>query len=369
MKILVIEDEAEIREQVIEMLIFEGYEAFGAMNGRQGVELASISSPDLIISDISMPELDGYEVLLEMQKHPQLKSVPFIFLTARTDKSFIRHGMELGADDYLLKPFTRAELLSAVNARLARHKTIRDTMRVEVEEIKAKIMRLVSHELKTPLASLTFVQQVIERQLGQLSEAELADMIQKMRVGTDRLQHVVQQIIYLMQIENGILTRDSVRELGNEIYLSQVIPAAIDLARRYAYRNHNGEIKLDQRDMNAVVWGNALLLKHAITEFLTNALNFSQEDRAITLNEWKSEGFVWVSLLDQGSGMSRDEVAKARHGFEQIGREAKEQQGFGIGMLVAQRIIEIHGGSLQMDSVVGKGTQVTFSLPMITTQQ
>jgi len=101
MKILIIEDESAIREEILDMLIFEGHEVFEAVNGRDGIALAMQQIPDLIISDITMPEMDGYGVLMELKDHPKLKSVPFIFLTARADRSFVRHGMELGADDYV----------------------------------------------------------------------------------------------------------------------------------------------------------------------------------------------------------------------------------------------------------------------------
>ncbi len=364
MKILVIEDENTIREELVDWLTFEGFEALGAANGREGIEMALADVPDLIISDITMPEVDGYGVLLELQKHPRTMSIPFVFLTARADKSFVRHGMELGADDYLTKPFTLVELMSAINARLARHDAITTGIRQEVNDFKAKIMRMVSHELKTPLSSLIFVQQIIERQLGQLGERELTDLLQTMRVGTDRLEHLVQQIIYLTQIESGVLNPETIEETGDMVYLWQLMPLAVDQARRHAFRNRQGQIALDQRDAEVAVWGRTDLLKHALAELLSNALNFSSEDRPVAVTQWKSEGRVWISVLDQGIGMSRDEMRKATGTFQQVQRETREQQGLGMGLVVVQQLIELHGGTFEIGSVSGKGTQVTFSLPI-----
>ncbi|HZY81695.1 MAG TPA: response regulator [Cyclobacteriaceae bacterium] len=116
-KILVIEDNLEIRENTAEILALANYEVVTAENGKRGVDLAVKEQPDLIICDIMMPELDGYGVLHILSKKPETASIPFIFVTAKTERSDIRKGMELGADDYLTKPFDDTELLNAIEVR------------------------------------------------------------------------------------------------------------------------------------------------------------------------------------------------------------------------------------------------------------
>jgi CRP-like cAMP-binding protein/CheY-like chemotaxis protein len=117
-KILLIEDNDDIRSNTAEILELTNYKVFTAENGKQGVELALKENPDLIICDIMMPELDGYGVLHALHRHPSIKNTPFIFLTAKTERNDFRKGMELGADDYITKPFTGSELLNAVESRL-----------------------------------------------------------------------------------------------------------------------------------------------------------------------------------------------------------------------------------------------------------
>jgi CRP-like cAMP-binding protein/CheY-like chemotaxis protein len=117
-KILVIEDNPEVRENTQEILDLAGYHVVTAANGKLGVELAQKENPDLIICDIMMPELDGYGVLHILNKKPETAGIPFIFLTAKTEKTDIRKGMNLGADDYLTKPFDDTDLLNAIEARL-----------------------------------------------------------------------------------------------------------------------------------------------------------------------------------------------------------------------------------------------------------
>ena len=118
--ILLIEDNADIRENTGEILEMAGYTVLMAENGQAGVETALATRPDLVVCDIMMPVLDGYGVLQIFNQHPQLTGVPFIFLTSKTYRADHRRGMALGADDYLNKPFEKADLLSAVSGRLSR---------------------------------------------------------------------------------------------------------------------------------------------------------------------------------------------------------------------------------------------------------
>jgi len=119
-KVLVIEDNGGVREEIVAILRFEGYDVRDAENGRLGLELAMGWAPDLVICDLMMPELDGYATLEAMRKDPASALTPFLCLTARGERRDMRRAMELGADDYLTKPFTTDELLAAIGAALAK---------------------------------------------------------------------------------------------------------------------------------------------------------------------------------------------------------------------------------------------------------
>lgn len=138
-KILVIEDEQTVRENIQERLETEGFDTIGAENGQVGVMCARDHAPDLIICDVMMPELDGYEVLSKLRQDPVTATTPFIFLTAKSDKLDLRQGMELGADDYLTKPFTKAELLGAVVARLERKAAIAQQSEQKLEALRTSL--------------------------------------------------------------------------------------------------------------------------------------------------------------------------------------------------------------------------------------
>src|SRR5919112_5318347 len=122
--VLVIDDNNDIRENTAEILELAGYKTFTAENGRQGVDVAIKEKPSLIVCDIMMPELDGYGVLHLLRKNPDTQNIPFIFLTAKTERSDLRKGMEMGADDYVTKPFEDIELLNAVEVRLKKSEVL-----------------------------------------------------------------------------------------------------------------------------------------------------------------------------------------------------------------------------------------------------
>ncbi|MBA3923974.1 MAG: response regulator, partial [Nostocaceae cyanobacterium] len=134
-KILVIEDETILRENIVALLEAEDFEVIAAENGLIGLKIAISELPDVILCDMMMPELDGYGVLTMLRQEPTTTTTPFIFLTARSTKSDFRQGMELGADDYLTKPFTRAELLKAIAIRLTKQATFKKHLSVETPEV------------------------------------------------------------------------------------------------------------------------------------------------------------------------------------------------------------------------------------------
>jgi len=138
-KILLIEDNIDILENTSEILELGGYHVFTAENGKLGVEAAIAHHPDLIICDVMMPVLDGYGVFHLVRKNPELAGIPFIFLTARTERSDMRKGMEMGADDYITKPYSDTELLTAVESQFAKLERLKENLRGEIGEIPSPV--------------------------------------------------------------------------------------------------------------------------------------------------------------------------------------------------------------------------------------
>ena len=145
-KILIIEDNQDVRENTADILELANYEVCTAENGKEGVELAKKLNPDIILCDIMMPELDGYGVLKNLSKYKETATIPFIFLTAKTERTDVRKGMNLGADDYLTKPFEESELLEAVETRLKKHSFLEKEFSKNIQGINQFLDEASSHE-------------------------------------------------------------------------------------------------------------------------------------------------------------------------------------------------------------------------------
>jgi DNA-binding response OmpR family regulator len=171
-KILIIEDETQIRDNLQEILELSDFETCTAENGKIGLELAQSERPDLVLCDVLMPMMDGYEVLTALNRDRRIHSTPFIFLTAKADRSDIRQGMDLGADDYLTKPFTPQEVLDAVRARLLKQESrvekIRHSLLQDVEQLRKNLM-LRSQQLNQDWHR---VQEQLASVNGEISQAQ-----------------------------------------------------------------------------------------------------------------------------------------------------------------------------------------------------
>jgi len=361
-RILVIEDEKPLRSNIVDILSMGGYEVVAAPNGKMGVEIATASHPDLIISDISMPEMSGYDVLVSLRENPQTGCIPFIFLSALSDRTFVRHGMELGADDYVTKPFSHNELLAAVQARLERQTEIKDAKLSQSKLIKRQLSRVVSHELRTPLAAIIMMQDLVSEQWSQMSRDELRNSLENLQSSSYRLHHLVEQIVLMAEIEAGNMSTEALDKTGVEGQLWPLLISAINLGRRFARRNPQGMIRLNDRDRDVLVLCNAHALTHAIAEPIANALDFSPDGCDISI--WTTESDAWINIVDYGPGMKAEQIEHALMDFEQINREMQEQQGLGLGLPLARKIVSSHGGMMDVQSMVGKGTQVTIRLPI-----
>lgn len=363
-RILVIEDEPNLRKNILDFLELEGFEVLEAADGQLGVDCAREQHPDLIISDISMPNMDGYKALLELRKHESSANIPVIFLSAMADRSFVRHGMELGADDYLTKPFSYPELLAAIQARLDRRVATQNIASKELESVKKRLARVVSHEMRTPVASILMVQNLLSAQLDSLETHEIRDILDSLQMGSYRIYHLAEQLALMTQLDTNTLSEDVVSEFGFATPIWTVLMAAVNLSRRFAYRNPSGGIQVDDRDKASLVLSNTPSLTHALAEIMANGLDYSPAGRDVTVSQWARDSWVYISITDCGPGMTDEQVEQATRDFEQIDRDHNEQQGLGLGLHLARRIVEAHMGQLEIISRPGSGTQINIALPL-----
>lgn len=222
-KILAIEDEPQVRANLLKLLNAEGFEALEAADGKIGLELARQQIPDLILCDIMMPDMDGYEVLENLYQDPRTKMIPFIFLTAKADRSDWRQGMELGADDYLTKPYTIAELLGAITMRLQKHEAAMEQYKAEhkraetlsekcseLEEVidaKNELLNSLSQELRKPLSNINMAIHMLK---NGTTEAQRSRYLNILKQEFGREIALINQVSELQQV----LTPETVKLLS-----------------------------------------------------------------------------------------------------------------------------------------------------------
>jgi two-component system sensor histidine kinase/response regulator len=193
-KVLVIDDTEEVRAIVVETLNQYGFSTLAATDGIEGVETALREIPDLIICDVRMPHLDGYQTLGRLLETPQTATIPFIFLTGEADKQNVRRGMVLGADDYLTKPFTPLELIEAVTTRLEKLVQLECHSFKKVDELRDRIARLLSRELTAPLTGIVSATSVMMHRCDQLGPDEVFDTARGINQSAQRLNNWVKSL-------------------------------------------------------------------------------------------------------------------------------------------------------------------------------
>jgi two-component system sensor histidine kinase/response regulator len=268
--ILAIEDEPSILENVLETLELGGFKALGAPDGLAGLELARQHLPDLIISDVMMPGMDGYDVLLALRSEAATASIPFIFLTARAERAAVRQAMEFGADDYLVKPFTTSELLVAVTSRLTRHAGIAQEQQDKLKDLRGNLLHMLPHELRTPLNAVLGYAELLVADAANMDPGEIVDMAGRIQKGGLRLLCLVENFLLMAQIE--IVKSDPewlarLRE-GSTPRPEVVIRAVAEKKAKQA--NREGDLVLDLADAGAVQASEDNLRK-LVEELLDNA--------------------------------------------------------------------------------------------------
>lgn len=360
-KILVIEDEAPLLEEIVSLLQFEDFEVIGAPDGSVGVQLARAYLPDLIISDIMMPSLDGYGVLQALQDDPATRQVPFIFLTARADYGQVRQGMQLGADDYVTKPFTREELLLAIRARLQKREVVRDRYEQRIETLRDSIALALPHELRTPLTSLMGYAEMIMLDSAILDPAQVSTMADAILKAGVRLQRQLQNFLLYAQLELGQ------REHSGGVALAGALEAApaqvIERAAREQVAERSREADLHLSLENAPVCVTRSVLDKIVVELVNNAAKFSAAGTPIRVSGRVAGSDYVLRISDRGRGMTAEQIRESG-AYLQFERHLYEHQGVGLGLTLARQLALLSGGGFEIESEPGQGTTVTVRLPL-----
>jgi len=358
-KILVVDDEPSLRELIVTALQGEGFEVLEAGDGLSGIETARRSSPDLVICDILMPNLDGYGALKVLREDPSTATIPFIFLTGSMERSTMRQGMDLGADDFITKPFAMPELLAAVRARLEKQRTAVQEAERKLDELRINLTLSLPHEIRTPLSGIIGFAEVLRDDHASLKPTEISEMASIILKSATRLGHLVENFLTYAQLE--LLSADpKKRELIRKDTTAMLDMHIEELARKKAkeYERPNdlvlkiagGEAAISNQNM-----------KRIVEELIDNAFKFSTAGGSVEVTMEQVGQHHALTISDKGIGMEAKQIAEIG-AYRQFNRKKNEQQGSGLGLAIAKRLVELHGGTLSLQSEVGKGTTVVVKL-------
>jgi len=363
-KILVIDDDASLREVIQLALEHAGFEVIEADNGAIGVQNACAQLPDLILCDVRMEKMDGYRTLAALRQGTATASIPVILMTGQADTAGMRQGMELGADDYLSKPFTVPQLLAAVNARLKKHQTVRELAERKLADLRANISLALPHELLTPLNGILGFTDILITDHSHLQADEIVSMSEAIRDSAKRLHRLIENFLIFAQIE--LLQADQLQALreGQTLDLRKPIERVAQVRAGRAGRAD--DLVLELCEASAAITED--YFTKIVDELLENAFKFSTLGSPVQVQSVTGNGTFVLRIADQGRGMKSEHIAEVG-AYMQFERKIYEQQGSGLGLTIAKRLTELHGGELSIQSELGIGTTVEVSLPCLTVNQ
>jgi signal transduction histidine kinase len=358
-RILVIEDNHRLRREMVTALELQGFAVDAAPNGRDGLARMQDARPDLVICDLMMPELDGYETLKIVRANPETEALPFLILTARDERQQMRLGMELGADDYITKPFKFDDLIRAVNAAFEKHARVTRQAETKLEKLREDVAMALPHELRTPLACIMGYAEMLADGQGAASPEDVTSLAQQILGAGQRLHRMSENALLYVQLELLRQGRGDVRTGGAAT--SRLDQVAARQARATAAK-HDREHDLLLLLKEAPVAVNATYLAKIVDELVDNACKFSSPQSPVRVATAVEGPHAVLRVTDAGATMTAEQIA-AVGGFVQFQRSVREQQGVGLGLSIVNRIATLWGGGTSIESTAGKGTTVTVRLP------
>src|SRR5258706_4354312 len=354
-KILVIDDEEWLREMVHLALSQRGYEVIEAGNGATGIEIAQKQLPDLVLCDVNMEKVDGYNTLSSLRNEPTTAAIPFILMTGLADSAGMRHGMELGADDYLPQPFTIDALYAAVEARLKKAQTVRQEAEKKLSDLRDNISLMLPHELRTPLNGILAYGEILAADAATLPATEVAEMGQVIHDSGKRLERLIENFLIYAQLELLSTDTQKIQALRKKKTADAAGPIERHARMQADLESRPKDLLLDLAKSPVPI--SEEYFAKIIDELVQNALKFSPKGTKVRVGLTELPDAVLITVTDQGRGFSTENITKVG-AYMQFDRKMQEQQGLGLGLTIAKRLTELHAGTLTIQSEPGVRTEI-----------
>jgi len=342
--ILVIEDDASVRQTLVDILELNGFVARSATNGTDGFELARRDRPTLIITDVEMPGMTGFELLAQFRADEELRTIPVIVVSAKVDRAAIRRGMELGAADFIPKPFTEDEVIHSVKTRLEKKELL--------DELDA-FAHTVARDLKNPLATLNGRLGLLEMMVDSADKATLRRQVVEATAAAMRLATIIDELLVLAGVRRQHVT-------PAPIDMAPIIAEALDRLEDLLKRTG---ARIERPASWPAALGQGSWVTHVWTNYISNAAKYAGPNAQITLG-WErreSTGRVRFWVKDTGPGLTTEAQQTLFVPFTRI--SSVRVGGHGLGLSIVRRIVEKLHGTVGVDSQPGAGACFWFELP------
>lgn len=357
--ILIVDDVPTNVMLVQAILKKQGYTLLTADNGPKALEICEAKLPNLVLLDIMMPGMDGYEVLKRLKDNPKTNHIPVIIMSALSDMQSIVKGYQLGAIEYVTKPFQREELLKRVAHRyeLFCIKRIKSELEDTIES-RDKLYSVIAHDLRSPLGSLKMMGNAISMMVDKEKVGdEVYEMIQMMNKTSEEVFLLLDN---LLKWAKNRLHKQSIYKQATDI--NSIIDSTIEIYIPVAAQK---SVKILPQGLDCEMDGivDIDMLKTIIRNLVSNAIKFSQPGGSILVSTSKKDDFIEVRVKDSGIGIKpedQDKLLKANTHFTTYG--TNNEKGSGLGLMLCKDFVELHDGRLWFESEYGKGTTFIFTL-------
>jgi len=371
MKVLIVDDNTKIMAIAEVHLKKEGLEVLCVEDGKSALESARQEKPDLILLDVDMPDMSGFEVCQVLKDDAELVMIPVVFLTAADDNESRVRGLDLGAVDYVTKPFDSFELRARVRAAL-RTKQLQDqlaTMNLELEERvdqrteeikqlleqKDAFVNQLSHDLKTPLTPLVALLPMVAERTEDVESKKMLDLIMN---NVDYMRNLTERTLQLAQLNSPeVSLRVEKVDLASEI--RNTIESLSSVFKE------NGIEIVNNTTTPLDIEADRMLIKELIHNLVSNTIKYTNGDGVVTFGSFLKDDNVEISIKDTGIGMTIEQQKRIFEEFYKADDSRTDRSSTGLGLTICKRIVENHGGSIRAESQgSGHGTSVHFTLPI-----
>lgn len=360
-RILIVDDMPEDIKFLGEALRAD-YDIIIAVSAKKAMEIIASNPPDLILLDIMMPEMNGYEICGRLKEDERTKNIPVIFNTGKGEVEDEMRGLELGAVDYITKPFS----IPIVKARVKTHLQLRasgiqlerqnQTLR-ELNNMKNEFIGMAAHDLRNPLGSVCGLAQLLNEGESALSAQERSDYLKAIESTGLRMLGIVDNLLDISVIESGNLKLEVGKWPLDELCRERIQIFGIQ-ARKKKISLHTSFNKMDDFpfDKNQI--------SQALDNLLSNAIKFSPLGSNVYISTEKDGDRAKVSVRDEGPGISEKDKARLFGSFQKLSaKPTGGEKSTGLGLAITKKIIEAHGGTIGVETRLGAGTTFSFSIP------